>query len=116
MGCGSNPEKAIVRHWVPDFSSETMKQTTNRDDASEMEFNKDGTVNFYMNGRIVFSTRYTMATDGKSLMIHGLSALDKPISMEIVSLSSKRLELVGATTTAFGSPERGDIKVFKPKK
>ncbi len=111
--CGGNPEKAIVNHWVPEATEE---ENAWREEAPEFEFKKDGTANLYIDGNIVLSTKYTLATDGKSLVLNEPSGREAPMSLEIISLSAKRLEMVPITQNAFGSSGRGDTTVFIPKK
>lgn len=111
LACGGSPEKNIVNHWVAVAVEEEEDTGWGKKERPEFEFKKDGSVNIYNDGKIILNTTYALATDGKSLVINEPSGSDN-LSLEIVTLGSKHLELVMQE----GRWGRKDTVAYKPKK
>lgn len=95
LSCSTSPDKAIQKRWkaVDVRGDEDMKERYKKRfarNASELEF-KEGKFNAYQDGVIRASAPYTMASDGKSLVVTdgGIT-----LTVRIVSLDGETLHAI----------------------
>lgn len=95
VACSSSPKDRIVGRWEAIPPSD---HRSDHDDGMQMEFMKDGRVNFYVNGKVEMSgARYIMAGDGKSMVFEHPS--EPSINIVIEELTPMSLVLVWGTET-----------------
>jgi hypothetical protein len=109
VSCGTDPQEAIVDHWVIDLEA-VNEEIRNHGRIGAYEFKEDGTMNVYNDGRIMASATYTMATDGKSFVINSPTG-EGVMSFQIVSLSPRSLVLIPIERNRASK----DTLYFKPK-
>jgi hydroxyethylthiazole kinase-like sugar kinase family protein len=95
-GCSSSPDKAIQKRWkaVDARGNDRIKAKYKRlleKHSTEMEF-KDGKFNAYQDGAIQGSADYTMASDGKSIVV--MTNGNPEMTIKIISLSGDQLEAI----------------------
>ncbi|RYY58231.1 MAG: hypothetical protein EOO05_17085 [Chitinophagaceae bacterium] len=95
VSCSSSPQDKIVNRWKPvdQYGSEAKKEKFKSRMARhvmEWEFTKDGKFNGYSDGVLQGTADYTMASDGKSVVIKdgGMSE-----SIKIIKLTSNMMEV-----------------------
>lgn len=94
--CSGSPEKNIINRWAFKEISGDHASNHQKNAAAvfgELEFLKDGVVNIYSDGNIVQSTKYTLATDGQSLLLQDPSGREKPLTFKVVKIGKKELNL-----------------------
>ena len=77
----------------------------------EFEFKENGTLNLYNEGKIMFSSAYSLATDGKSFVINAPSG-ESLLNFDILTIHSKSLVLIPMEKFRPGK----DTLYFKPKR
>ena len=110
ISCSADPHSAIVKHWVLDLDAVSEEVRRGRQRSGEFEFKKDGTMNIYNEGRIVFNSTYAMASDGNSFVING-PAGEGPMTFQIVNLDSRSLIIIPVENNRVSK----DTAFFKPK-
>lgn len=110
--CGSDPNKAILGKWKPvdKYGSEEEKTAFTimaYDRKEAIEFLEGGKFNVYRDDVIKGSAEYTLASDGKSVVVQEGGRAGG--SMKIVSLDNDKMEIV----TDFSFMNGHDTVIFR---
>ncbi len=112
--CSSSPEQNIIGRWKPislygvdSTSSKDYFFRNARDYKQIFEFNKEGKFNYYQNGELKYNLEFTLASDGKSILVKD-PTFGHSMPIKIISLSGNKMEAV----TEVGYLSKSDTVIF----